>query len=97
MEAEKSELDTLFEESKTAIQAAQSLGYITTEAVGGDLFDVLNEVAEGALKAEDTEDVVELRDRLHNIREISERVSLPFFGIGVSANEDGSIRLFSAD
>jgi hypothetical protein len=94
---EKSELDTFVDVSKEAIKTAQTLGYFSTEQIRGDLFDVLNVVAEGAFKAEESEDVVALREKLHSIRNLSERVHLPFFGVGVNTEEDGSVSFIFAD
>ena len=97
MTADKSEFDIFVDESKEAIKIAQALGYLSTEEVRGDLFEVLNKVAEEAFGAQDSEDVVALRGRLHTVRDLRERVNLPFFGVDVRAEEDGSVGFIFAD
>lgn len=97
MTVEKSEFDTFVDKSKEAIITAQALGYLSTEQVRGDLFDVLNVVAQGAFVAEESEDVFALKESLHSIRDLSERIHLPFFGVSVSTKEDGNVSFIFAD
>lgn len=99
MEVEKTQMDVFTEESRQALKAGQDLGYLSTEELRGDLFDVLNVVAEGAFAADEDEQVLTLRERLFRIRDLREELKprLPFFGIGVSHAEDGSINLIFGD
>ena len=93
----KSELDTFVDESKEAIKSAQVLGYISPESVRGDLFGILNIVAEGAFDSDENEDVIALRERLYRIKDLQGKVNLPFFGIEVVTDEIGTIGLVFGD
>lgn len=90
------EFESFTVESKKAIKVAEGLGYLTKQQLSGDLFDVLNIVAEKAF-SQDADNNEELIDRLYLIRELSEKVRLPFFGIIVHTNEDGEITLQYVD
>jgi hypothetical protein len=94
--SKEAEFESFTGESKKAIEVAEGLGYLTKQQISGDLFEVLNIVAEKAFR-QDENNNKELIDKLNLIRELSTKVRLPFFGITVHTNDEGEITLQYVD